>query len=89
MFTFADNNGFKLISADSVEFKLVWKMYYSNITLILIEKQMPVDEKFYLKKLDILFDALVFICGLDDLISAGNADRLQKDVEVIFRIAKK
>ena len=84
IFTYGDNYGFRIHSLDSNEFKIVWKMYEQNITLILIESLQPVSEKFYFQKLDLLFDAMVFMYGIDDLIKIANVEKFKKEIRVII-----
>ncbi|CAF1119544.1 unnamed protein product [Brachionus calyciflorus] len=84
IFTIGDKYGFRLDSLDSTEFKIIWKMYQSNITLILIESIEPVDESFYFRKLDILFDALVLMYGLEDLINISNVEKFKKEIKIAF-----
>ena len=57
-------------------------MFHSNITLILVEELMPVDERVYFDKIDLLFDALVFMYGIDDLINVNNAEKFKKEITV-------
>ena len=82
IFTYGDNYGFRIHSIDSKQFKIIWKMYSSNITLILIENLQPVSDHFYFQKLDLLFDAMVFMYGLDDLINISNVEKFKKEIRV-------
>ena len=43
---------------------------------------MPVDERVYFDKLDLLFDALVLMYGLDDLIKIDNVEKFKKEIRV-------
>ena len=82
IFTYGDNYGVKLFSADSENYKILWKMYHSNITLILVEELLPIDEQFYFDKMDLLFDTLVLMYGLDDLINITNPEKFKKEIRV-------
>lgn len=82
IFTYGDNYGVKILSADSNEYKIVWKMYHSNLTLILIENVEPLDENIYFEKLNLLFDALVLLYGLDDLINIKNMEKFKREIRV-------
>jgi hypothetical protein len=50
--------------------------------MILVEPIAPVDEHFYFDKIDMLFNALVFMYGLDDLINIGNVEKFKKEIKV-------
>lgn len=64
-------------------------MYHSNITLILIEEAArAIDDRAYLKKLDLLFDALVLMYGLDDLVNISNVEKFKKEIKVIISYIK-
>ena len=85
LFTYGDNYGVKIHSADSKDFKIIWKTFHSSITLILIEPLLPVNEQFYFNKIDILFNALVLLYGLDDLVNIANTEKFKKEIKVINR----
>ncbi len=85
IFTYGENYGFKLYSLDSTEFKIIWKMYHSNVTLILVEKLEAIDENIYFHKLDLLFDALVFLYGLEDLINIQSVEKFKREIKVCLK----
>ncbi len=82
IFTYGDNYGFRIHSLDSTQFKIAWKMYNSNITLILVENLQPVSDGYYFKKLDLLFDAMVFMYGIEDLMKIINIEKFKKEIRV-------
>ena len=82
--TFGENFGSRVVSADAQDTKIVWKVYHANITLILVESSLPIDDRVYFEKLDRVFDAMVFLFGLDDLISISCVDKFKKEIRVIF-----
>ena len=84
MFTFGENHGVRLHSLDSTEFKIIWRMYHSNITLILVEELDAFDEDVLFKKLDLIFDALVFMYGLEDLINIQNVEKFKREIKVAY-----
>ena len=58
-------------------------MYNSNVTLILIEDSVSaVAEEVLFNKLDMLFDALVLLYGIDDLINIPSVDKFKKEIRV-------
>lgn len=62
-------------------------MYHANVVLILVETLTCHDEHVSFRKLDLLFDALVFMYGLDDLINISNVDKFKKDIKVCIQIS--
>lgn len=84
LFTIGDNYGFRLHSIDSLEFKIVWKIYHSNVTLILIEPLDAWDEQVYFRKLDLLFDILVFMYGIEDLLNISNVEKFKKEIKIAY-----
>lgn len=82
IFKIGDNFGLRIHSIDSLKFKIIWKMYHANITLILIEDLTCQDESVSFRKLDLLFDTLVFMYGLEDLINISNVEKFKKDIQV-------
>jgi hypothetical protein len=83
LFSYGDNYGFKLHSADSKHFKIIWKMFHSSITLILVDEFQAIDEHFYFDKIDVLFNALVLLYGLDDLINISNVEKFKNEIKVL------
>lgn len=61
-------------------------MYHSNLTLILIEPIEPFDEIFYLRKLDMIFEAMVMMYGLEDLKNIENVEKFKKDIKIVFPV---
>lgn len=59
-------------------------MYHSNITLILVEQLEPINENVYFRKLDVLFDAMVILYGLEDLVNISNIEKFKKEIKVQF-----
>ena len=71
-------------SIDSHELKIVWKIYHANITLILIEESSAHSEQVSFRKLDLLFDALVFMYGLEDLLNIQNVEKFKLDIKIAY-----
>lgn len=69
-------------SADSENYKIIWKMYDSNITLVLIEKLMPIDERVYFNKIDLLYDGIVFMYGTEDIKTMNSSEKFKKEIKV-------
>ncbi len=86
IFTYGDSYGVKLHSLDSSQFKIVWKIFHSQLTLILIEPHLPVDERLYFDKLEMLFNALILMYGLDDLINISNVEKFKKEIKASFNL---
>ena len=84
IFAYGDGHGVKIHSVDSDRYKIVWKMFHSQITLILVEPILPVDERVYFDKIDILFNAMVLMYGLDDLINITNVEKFKKEIKVNY-----
>jgi hypothetical protein len=82
IFTYGDSYGVKIINADSDNLKIVWKMYHSNITLIMIENNQPVNDNVYFDKMNLIFDSLVLLYGLDDLINIKNVEKFKREIRV-------
>ena len=59
-------------------------MYHSKITLILIDAINPVDKEVYFNKLDLLFNAIVILYGVEDLLNIADVETFQKDIKVSF-----
>ncbi|RNA24640.1 fuzzy -like protein, partial [Brachionus plicatilis] len=86
IFTIGDKYGIRIDSLDSTKFKIIWKMYHSNLTLILIEPIEPFDEGLYLRKLDMLFEAMVMMYGLEDLKNIENIEKFKKEIKIVFPV---
>lgn len=84
IFSSGNSYGFRVYSLDSTEFKIAWRCYHSSLMLILIETLEPIDENVYFHKLDLLFDSLVFMYGLDDLISIADVETFQREIKIAF-----
>ena len=57
-------------------------MFHSSLTLILVEQIHPIDEHVYFDKIEILFNALVFMYGLDDLIEINSIEKFKNEIKV-------
>ena len=50
-----------------------------------MEELAPVDEQKYLfDKIDLIFDSLVLMHGLDDLINISNKEKFKREIKVIY-----
>jgi hypothetical protein len=61
-------------------------MYHSNITLIMIENNQPISDNIYFEKLNIIFDSLVLLYGLDDLINIKNVEKFKREIRVSINL---
>jgi hypothetical protein len=89
MFKNGDEFGLKLTSADTDNYKIVWKMYHANLTLVLVETDCGLDDAVYTNKLDLLFDAIVLQHGLDDIINVKHIEKFQRQINVSSRYRSK
>jgi hypothetical protein len=89
IYAYGENYGFRTHSVDSKNFKIIWKNFHSSITLILVEELMPIDDRVYYNKLDLLFDAMILFYGLDDIINIANIEKFKKEIKVIDSKSRK
>jgi hypothetical protein len=48
----------------------------------LVEELEAIDENVYFHKLDLIFDALVFLYGLEDLMNIQNVEKFKREIKV-------
>jgi len=65
--------------------KIVWKMYENSLTLILVTDDDGANHDLHmLHFLDLVFNAVVLLCGIEDIVSLSNrnVERLKKEVKL-------
>eukprot|EP00731_Ephydatia_muelleri_P006406 Em0003g654a len=81
---FASNLKTSLLSCTNDGVKVVWKCFYQSITLILVMTDDSPVETHLLHLLDMVFNALVLLVGLQELESVQNVERLKKDLKCCY-----
>lgn len=64
--------------------KIVWKMFEEALTLIVVTDDCANHDKHMTHFLDLVFNAVVLLCGLEDILSLcnRNVERLKKEVKL-------
>ncbi|KAB7494974.1 Protein fuzzy-like protein, partial [Armadillidium nasatum] len=81
---FGDAQGVTLWKADSDTSRVVWKTFHDSIRLILIRGSECSGEFVDHILLELAFASLIFLNGLNNLVSQNNVERLKKDLRPCY-----
>lgn len=48
----------------------------------MIENNQPINDNIYFEKMNLIFDSLVLLYGLDDLINIKNVEKFKREIRV-------
>ncbi|XP_064634720.1 protein fuzzy homolog [Lineus longissimus] len=85
---FASNHGVSLVTTTTEDSKVAWKVFHDSIKLILVSHDDQANDKYYLQCLDLLFNGMVLLCGLEELTKIRNVERLKKEIKVSLPLAE-
>ncbi|XP_077994990.1 protein fuzzy homolog [Glandiceps talaboti] len=83
---FAQNHGVKLQSTTTDEAKIAWKVYHESITLIVVMSDDGSTDTHLYRLLDNVFNAMVLLVGLEDLVTVKNVERLKRDLKACYKL---
>ncbi|XP_078582689.1 protein fuzzy homolog isoform X1 [Branchiostoma floridae x Branchiostoma japonicum] len=83
---FGANHDANLVSTTTEHTKLVWRVYHDSITLIVISVDQRASDSQLQRFLDNVFNSMVLLLGLDELITIKNVERLKRDLRSCYRL---
>lgn len=86
---FANTHDVQLLSTVTDDSKIIWKVFHDSLTMILITDDDQADNCHLNHILTLVFDAMVLLCGQDELINIKNVERFKKDIKVCYPIVDK
>ena len=83
---FSRLNDSNLLFCSTKDSKIRWKVFKGSLVLIVIVDNIPdINQNHLLMFLDIVFDSLVLICGLNELLSQ-NIERLKRCLRLTYHL---
>jgi len=82
---FGQSHDCTLLSTVTRECRLVWRDYHNSVRLIVAVPLDSVSEFHIHRLLDNIFQCLVLVTGLDDLIALRNIDRVKRELRAAYR----
>uniref|UniRef100_A0A6I8RE16 Protein fuzzy homolog n=1 Tax=Xenopus tropicalis TaxID=8364 RepID=A0A6I8RE16_XENTR len=77
---FASNQDVLLTSTCTENTRVAWRAFHDSITLIVMSSESGASELSLNRLLENVFNAMVLVIGLDDLVNIKNVERLKKDL---------
>ena len=83
---FGQSHDITLLSTMTRECRLLWRDYHNSIRLIIVVPLDSVTDFHIHRLLDNIFQCLVLLVGLDDLIALRNIDRIKRELRASFSL---
>lgn len=83
---FANSHDIKLLATRTKGAKIAWKVFNNSITLILVANDNGTSDLFMQQILEFVFNAMVLLIGLDDLINIKNVERLKRELRCCYQL---
>ncbi|XP_034271251.1 protein fuzzy homolog isoform X3 [Pantherophis guttatus] len=83
---FGSNLDVQLIAARTENTHVMWKVFHSSITLIVLSSEDDASDFSLGKLLDNVFNAMVLVLGLEELTHVRNIERLKKDLKSCYKL---
>uniref|UniRef100_A0A6I8SVL2 Protein fuzzy homolog n=1 Tax=Xenopus tropicalis TaxID=8364 RepID=A0A6I8SVL2_XENTR len=83
---FASNQDVLLTSTCTENTRVAWRAFHDSITLIVMSSESGASELSLNRLLENVFNAMVLVIGLDDLVNIKNVERLKKDLRACYRL---
>ena len=81
---FGQSHDVTLLSTMTRECRLLWRDYHNSVRLIVVVPLDSVSDFHIHRLLDNIFQCLVLLVGLDDLIALRNIDRVKRELRASF-----
>nr|CAG4646306.1 EOG090X07E6 [Macrothrix elegans] len=82
--TYTKSQGAELDHTSLENISVVWKEYHDSLVLCLAATDTALTTDHLKQTLDMVFHAMVFYLGLEDLTSLKNIERLKKDLRICY-----
>ena len=83
---FAQSHDVTLLSTSTKDCKLLWRDYHNSIRLMVALPYDTLSEVHVHRLLDNVFQAMVLVVGLDDLVTQRNIERTKRDLRSSFAL---
>ena len=83
---FGQSHDVTLLSTITRECRLLWRDYHNSVRLIIVVPLDSVTDFHIHRLLDNIFQCLVLMVGLDDLIALRNIDRIKRELRASFNV---
>ncbi|NP_001035106.1 protein fuzzy homolog [Xenopus tropicalis] len=83
---FASNQDVLLTSTCTENTRVAWRAFHDSITLIVMSSESGASKLSLNRLLENVFNAMVLVIGLDDLVNIKNVERLKKDLRACYRL---
>ncbi|XP_060636740.2 protein fuzzy homolog isoform X2 [Anolis sagrei] len=83
---FGSNLDVLLTAACTENTRVMWKVFHNSITLIVLSSDEGTSDFSLGRLLENIFNAMVLILGLEELVNARNIERLKKDLKACYKL---
>ena len=84
--TFGQSHDVTLLSTMTRECRLLWRDYHNSVRLIVVVPLDSVSDFHIHRLLDNIFQAMVLLVGLDDLIALRNIERVKRELRAAYGV---
>ena len=79
---FGESLDVTLLSTKTKDCKILWRDYHSSVRLILAVPNDSASDVHVHRLLDLIFQSMVLMVGLDEVVAQRNVDRTKRDLRV-------
>uniref|UniRef100_H3BF40 Fuzzy planar cell polarity protein n=1 Tax=Latimeria chalumnae TaxID=7897 RepID=H3BF40_LATCH len=83
---FGSNQDVLLTTTCTENARVAWRVFHSSITLIVLTSDDCASDLYLGRLLENVFNAMVLVVGLDDLINIKNVERLKRDLRASYQL---
>ncbi|XP_038639581.1 protein fuzzy homolog [Scyliorhinus canicula] len=83
---FGSNQDVLLTSTCTDNTSVCWRVFHESITLIAMTSEENASDLYLSRLLDNVFNAMVLVIGLDDLVNLKNVERLKRELRACYKL---
>ncbi|XP_069764640.1 protein fuzzy homolog isoform X2 [Narcine bancroftii] len=83
---FGSNQDVLLTSTSTDNCRVCWRVFHDSITLIVMSSEEDASDLYFGRLLENVFNAMVLVIGLDDLVNLKNVERLKRELRACYKL---
>lgn len=83
---FGSSHDVTLQSTVTEDAKIVWRVFHDSVTLIAIAQNDDADDCHYSNLLNLVFNAMVLLVGIEEVINMKNVEKFKKEIKVCYNL---
>ncbi|XP_078332819.1 protein fuzzy homolog isoform X2 [Crassostrea virginica] len=83
---FGSSHDVTLQSTVTEDAKIVWRVFHDSVTLITIAQNDDADDCHYNNLLNLVFNAMVLLVGIEEVSNIKNVEKFKKEIKVCYNL---